>query len=181
MKYQITVTLLLIGTCLLNMNLIAEDQPVKQLKNLEPKLVKPSELSVAEEPDKNADKRFLESFKKWENFKKSKKGNYTYTVAYTSMLMNNERTVIVVEDNKVVERKYYDSKGKYVYTEKADKLGSNKRGARAVTIDVWYASAKNSLSDGSATLSYNRNNGFLTYIRPTGDSCPSYYRIDKIE
>ena len=177
MKKKITVALLLTGTTLFTANLIAEDQPLKAAKV--PGAIFELEKETSE---KSQDKVLLESLKKWDAFKKSKKGNYTYTVAYTSMLLNKERTVIVVKENNVVERKYFDKKGNYVYTEKGDQLGSSNRGARAVTIDAWYANAKKALSDGRATLSYNRNNGFLAYIRPiTKRDHPSYYRISKIE
>ena len=86
----------------------------------------------------------------WEKAKAACRGNYEYTVGFTSAFGFGHTTTIVVKNNRVVERRYEEfnrqappppgatPKG---YVEKGEAVGQNKRGAPAKTLDEIYRAA----------------------------------------
>ncbi len=83
----------------------------------------------------------------WAKSKTACAGNYEYTVAFSSAFGFGHTTVIVVRDNKVVERRYeeFDRNRPPLpgappngYTEKGEAVGKDKKGAPAKTLDELY-------------------------------------------
>ena len=109
------------------------------------------------------------AIKIWEKAKAESKGNYSYKVSFTSWVGFGNETIIVVENNKVTERRYRSFNrrrpvpaprpGGLVppqpegdsYLEKGAQLGKNKKGAPAKTLDELYeialATAKKPLKE----------------------------------
>ena len=96
------------------------------------------------------------SIKAWEKAKAQSKGNYSYKVSFTSWVGFGNETIIVVENNKVTERRYRSFNRRQPvpaprpggvvppqpegdsYLEKGAQLGKNKKGAPAKTLDELY-------------------------------------------
>ena len=107
--------------------------------------------------------------KAWETAKAQCKGNYSYKVSFTSWVGFGNETVIVVENNKVTERRYRTFNRRRPapaplpggaappqpegdsYLEKGAQLGKNKKGASIKTLDELYeialATAKKPLKE----------------------------------
>ena len=105
----------------------------------------------------------------WEKAKAESKGNYSYKVSFTSWVGFGNETIIVVENNKVTERRYRSFNRRRPvpaprpggavppqpegdsYLEKGAQLGKNKKGAPAKTLDELYeialATAKKPLKE----------------------------------
>jgi predicted secreted protein len=105
----------------------------------------------------------------WEKAKTESKGNYSYKVSFTSWVGFGNETIIVVENNKVTERRYRSFNRRQPvpvprpggaaplqpegdsYLEKGTQLGKNKKGAPAKTLDELYeialATAKKPLKE----------------------------------
>ena len=92
----------------------------------------------------------------WEKAKAESKGNYSYKVSFTSWVGFGNETIIVVENNKVTERRYRSFNRRRPvpaprpggavppqpegnsYLEKGAQLGKNKKGAPVKTLDELY-------------------------------------------
>ncbi len=91
----------------------------------------------------------------WAKAKEECKGNYEYSVRFTSAFGFGHETVIVVKSGKIAERRYRSFSGRPVpvapgekpkedgtsWTEVGDELGKHKEGAPLKTIDDLYAEA----------------------------------------
>jgi hypothetical protein len=97
-----------------------------------------------------------DSLKKWQQSRKECKGNYAYTIRWSSFTGFGHETEVVVRDNKVAERRFRSFSGRPVpvapgqpapkpegksWLEKGKDLGTHKEGAPAKTLDELYAEA----------------------------------------
>ena len=128
-----------------------------------------NDLSTAAKAAKAAElkQQLATSKTAWLKVKKECKGNYEYDVTFSSWVGFGSTTTIVVKDNKVVARRYKARparnmvvaiaapgekppelpKGKE-WEETGDTLGSHKQGAKAKTIDQYYAEVEKLLEKG---------------------------------
>jgi hypothetical protein len=106
--------------------------------------------------DKAKIAQFKKSLNTWETLKKECGGNYTYSERWSSWVGFGHTTEVVVENNKVVERRYksFSSRPRPVapsqppakpkgtsWTEKGKELGKNKQGHPVKTLDELYQEA----------------------------------------
>lgn len=109
--------------------------------------------------DKTADHRtqLEKSLQAWQKLKKECGGNYSYRVRWSSFAGFGHETVVVVQRNRVVERRFTEfnrrrpapppaESGKQTdsggWVEGKRELGSHKQGASAVTLDQLYEQAE---------------------------------------
>ncbi len=100
--------------------------------------------------------QFKKSLNTWEKLKEACGGNYTYSKRWSSWVGFGHTTDVVVENNKVVERRYksFSGRPKLVapgqppakpkgtsWTETGKELGSHKQGHPAKTLDELYKEA----------------------------------------
>jgi len=92
----------------------------------------------------------------WEQLKAKCGGNYSYKIRWSSWVGFGRETEIICRQNKVVERKYREWKGRQVpakpgqppkpqgdgWTEKGKQVGSHKKGAPPKTLDQLYQEAR---------------------------------------
>lgn len=111
-------------------------------------------LSAAETPSPK--EKLATSKAAWDKAAKESKGNYEYTVRFSSFTGAGNETVILVKDAKIVERRFRSFSGGpprpvppgeqpkedgTSWTERGDELGTHKEGAPLKTIDDLYAEA----------------------------------------
>jgi hypothetical protein len=115
-----------------------------------------SGLPVAADEADSPRAKMAKSLKAWEGLKAQCKGNYSYTVRWSSWVGFGHETTISVRNNKVAERKYREWSGRpqvvrpgappkpegVSWTETGDELGSHKKGAPLKTLDELYAEAQ---------------------------------------
>ena len=116
-------------------------------------------VSLAADQVGSPSDQLKKSLQTWQARKAQCGGNYSYTVGFQSWAGFGNSTVIVVRNNKVVERKYSEfnrnappmpqQPGKEPpkaegqnWTEKGKEIGTHKQGAPAKTLDTFYAEAK---------------------------------------
>ena len=104
----------------------------------------------AANPDLAKVKAALEA---WAKTREACMGNYSYTVRFQSAFGFGHTTTLVVEGNKIAERKFVEfnrepslfdpnaAVNPNGYLEKGDAVGRNSKGARALTLDQVYADA----------------------------------------
>jgi len=127
--------------------------------------------------------QFKKSLNTWEKLKEACGGNYTYSKRWSSWVGFGHTTDVVVENNKVVERRYksFSGRPKLVapgqppakpkgtsWTETGKELGSHKQGHPAKTLDELYKEAGEILDrpvpavdDPSFGVNYDPSNAFL--------------------
>jgi hypothetical protein len=100
--------------------------------------------------------QFKKSLNAWETLKKECGGNYTYSKRWSSWVGFGYTTEVVVENNKVAERRYKSFSGRpravalgqppakpkgTSWTERGNELGKNKQGHPVKTLDELYQEA----------------------------------------
>ncbi len=107
--------------------------------------------SVAISAEPTDAEKLATSLEKWTAAKKECGGNYSYKVIQSSFTGFRAETLVVVKDNKVVERKYSTATPKepggkaelkQIWSETEKEIGKNKQGAEALTLDQLYEGAK---------------------------------------
>ena len=106
--------------------------------------------------DKAKVAQFKKSLNTWEKLKEECGGNYSYSKRWSSWVGFGHTTEVVVENNKVVERRYKSFSGRprpvapglppakpegTSWTEKGNELGKNKQGHPAKKLDELYKEA----------------------------------------
>jgi len=101
----------------------------------------------------NDQEALQKSLRKWENSRLQTGGDYSYQVSFSSFAGFGHVTEIIVQDNKVVERRYREFNRRepqpvppgdgpaYKWVEKGKELGSHKEGAAVKTVDELYQEA----------------------------------------
>ncbi|MDG2212490.1 MAG: protease inhibitor I42 family protein [Verrucomicrobiota bacterium] len=137
----------------------------------------------AEEQAKVDTVKVQAAIKAWEKAKTESKGNYSYKVSFTSWVGFGNETIIVVENNKVTERRYRSFNRRQPvpiprpggaappqpegdsYLEKGTQLGKNKKGAPSKTLDELYeialATAKKPLKEFERRYIHSDKQGLL--------------------
>lgn len=104
------------------------------------------------EEEVNHEERYTESLAKWEESKKTYNNSYIYTLDYSSYEGNfGYSTTLVIKKGKIEERRYQSYKFKddgqkvidKMWTETKGKVGKNKEGFPAKTMDELYADCGN--------------------------------------
>ena len=113
-------------------------------------------MELAKKQAKEDTVKVEDAIKVWETTKAQCKGNYSYKVSFTSWVGFGNETIIVVENNKVTERRYRTFNRRRPapaplprgaappqpegdsYLEKGLQLGKNKKGAPIKTLDELY-------------------------------------------
>jgi hypothetical protein len=144
------------------------------------------------ERTKKAKESIRKSFNKWQGMNT---GNYSYRVDWCSMahLEKDAYSVIVVKDNKVVERQLHNYTIKRnketdeevqivdsVDIEKGVELGKKygTKAAPVLTLDQWYKQAL----DKKYIFQFRiRDDGLLAYAIHSDISCPSFWAINSVE
>jgi hypothetical protein len=109
-------------------------------------------LAFGQEPPEA--KKLADSRAKWEKVKAECKGNYEYSVRWSSAFGFGHSTTIIVRDNKVTERRFEEFSNQPVpvdpnnpappkkgFTETGDQIGKNAKGAPAKTLETLYDEA----------------------------------------
>lgn len=110
-------------------------------------------------------KKLKASLAKWKKARKQCRGDYSYTVRFTSFAGFGHETDVIVRNHKVVERRFRLLNGQPVdvgpnpekpnrkptggkWAEKGENLGTHKNGAPAKTLDELYVEALKVVSRG---------------------------------
>lgn len=97
--------------------------------------------------NESLEKQFNDSANKWQSLKTDHKNSYSFAITNSSVFGYHSKTVMVVKNGVVTERKFYANDRedkdypmiKEIYTEKGAEVGTNENGQKPITIDKIYS------------------------------------------